>query len=219
MFDLVNNQEVQAGFIALFGAVLLVVSALVALLGIWIRGQGRRLEANDDANATKIKTNATDIANRVEAQSIIQADLKRLQLALEEAQKVSTALTIQNRELEKVQISYDSKVDQLNELLMNALERDAKKTVQIEELQRQNDIKTSLITDLQNKQSEMSIALGLKDEAIRRAEDEKGLLQGEILELRRQQVSDRDEIADLKKQINAQKLRLDELESLNKSRL
>ena len=101
---------------------------------------------------------------------------------------------------------------------------EAEKSARITDLEKQKDVQAELITRLQTQMSEMSQALGLKDEALRRVEAEKAdalhnadALQIRITELEKAQNADREQIALLQTKISAQQSEIEELKAHNRT--
>jgi len=223
--DLVSNQEVQAAFIVLLVAFITFIAGVFTFAGILLKLRGDRLEARQKVNILDIETNAKQIANQIDAQTLIQIELKRTQAALDEtktdladAHKAIQVVTEHNRALERIQAGYEGAQQQLKELMEEALKREAEKGQRIALLEKQRDEQQILITNLQKKQDELSDSLGAKDQELRNAEQRLREQDTEISDLKHQQQMDRQEAASLRQELDKANQRLNELEQLNLAR-
>jgi len=140
-----------------------------------------------------------------------------LQQIVTEGQSTISSLSDQNRTLDIKIARYEGSQDELRALMQSAIRGEAEKTHRIGELEKQKDLQAQLIIDLQTRQNEMAIALGLKDEALKHAEQKNAAQEEEIKELKESRAIDREKIGKLQEQLDQQKARIDELESINKT--
>jgi len=220
--DLISNQEVQAAFIVLLVAIITFIGGVFTFAGILLKLRGDRLEARQKINIRDIETQRQNLANQVDAQTLVQLELRRTQSTLDEtkadlddAHKAIQLVTEHNRALERVQAGYEGAQKQLKELIEEAMKREAEKGQRIALLEKQRDEQQILITDLQKRQTELSVSLGAKDQELRNAEQKIREQDTEISDLKHQQQMDRQEAAALRLELDKANVRLNELEQLN----